>query len=97
MVTVGFQIILLVLVVVLTIPFVTEVYVEKRVSVTDVYSSSWFELVKLVACIWGRAKQALKEGRLFVYGRRRVTIPVSGLSVRSQCGGKWGMPLCPLS
>jgi len=58
------------------------------VSVADVYPSSWLELVELVARIWGRAKQALQEGRLFVYGRKRATLLVSVLSARSQCEGK---------
>ena len=55
-VTVGFQIILLVLVVVLTISFVTEEAVLKTVHVGYVRSSSRPEAVELVTCIWRRMK-----------------------------------------
>jgi len=55
-VTVGFQIVLLVLVVVPTISFVAEEAVLKTVDVCYVCSSSGLEAVKLVTCIWKRTE-----------------------------------------
>jgi len=92
-VTMEFQIVLLVLVVVPTISFVAEETVLKAVYMCYVHLGSRQEAVELVARIWGRAKQALKEGRLFVFRRRKETVPVSVFLLRCQYGGKWGMSL----
>jgi len=81
-VAVGIQTIFLVLVVVMTIVFVTEEAVLKTVDVCYMCLSSRLEAVELVTHIWRGTKEALEE---------------CGFSRRGQCGEKWGMPLCPLS
>jgi len=56
---VGIQTVALDLVVIATIHLMAKEPVLKAIGVHSVDSSSWFELIKLVAHIWWRMKEAL--------------------------------------